>query len=75
MRFATIVLLVALALGAGAQEPDGDPDDGAAASDPTARANFVDFRFRYFDLPGSKLRRDYSFEGAVVPVPWLKMTW
>ena len=75
--YAALVLIGLVIVGStpGAQELGGEPDDGASASDPTARVNFVDFRFQYFELPGSKLRRDYSFEGAVVPVPWLKLTW
>jgi hypothetical protein len=69
------VALAHVATAASAEELDGDLDDGASASDPTASVNFADLRFRYFDLPSSKLRRDYSFEGAVVPASWLKVTW
>ncbi|MCZ6569484.1 MAG: hypothetical protein O7B23_04895 [Deltaproteobacteria bacterium] len=57
---------------AGAQELGGAPDDAAAASDPTARVNFMDFRWRYFDLPGGNLQRVYGMEGATMLTPNFK---
>ncbi len=49
-------ILIAVLLGllipdAGAQDADDAEQGGAAASDPTAAVNFMDFGFQYFDLP------------------------
>ena len=71
---ATLATTLAFVLAdpAGAQELGGAPDDAAAASDPTARVNFMDFRWRYFDLPGGNLRRVYGMEGATMLTPNFK---
>ncbi|MEE8147382.1 MAG: hypothetical protein V3T24_07265 [Longimicrobiales bacterium] len=46
---------------------------GAAASDPTASVNFMDFGFQYFDLPGGNLRRVYRAEGGLMLRPYFKL--
>ena len=62
---------------AAAQDADGvDADDlemgGAAASDPTAPVNFMDFGFRYFDLPKGNHTRVYRAEGGMMLKPYFK---
>lgn len=47
---------------------------GAAASDPTASVNFQDFRYRYFDLGGSKHKNSFEAEGSYVFNPRLKLS-
>ncbi len=49
-----------------AQDADDLESGGAAASDPTAKVNFMDFGFQYFDVPGGNLRRVYRAEGAMM---------
>ena len=46
---------------------------GAAASDPTAKVNFEDFRLRWLDLGGDRDRYWYTVEGAYVWGP-IKIT-
>ena len=55
-----------------AEDADDLESGGAAASDPTAKVNFMDFGFQYFDLPGGNLRRVYRAEGGMMLRPNFK---
>ncbi len=47
---------------------------GSAASDPTARVNFIDVRAQFFDLEDGSDRDVYRIEGAYVFNPKFKAT-
>ncbi len=82
----TIVGLLAFALFSGlaiaAEEHPEEEDSameqaeeaGSAASDPTARVNFIDVRAQFFDLEDGSDRDVYRIEGARVFNPKFKMT-
>lgn len=46
--------------------PEIAEQDGADASDPTARVNFVDFRYRWLELTGNHERSWYSIETSMM---------
>ncbi len=48
--------------------------EGSAASDPTARVNFIDVRARFFDLEDGSDRDVYRIDGSYVFSPKFKMT-
>ncbi len=57
---------------AAAQDVDDAATGGAAASDPTAKVSFMDFGFRYFDLPKGNHTRVYRAEGGTMLTPYFK---
>ena len=65
-------VILAAAQPAIAQDEESAPSAGAA-SDPTAAVNFQDFRFRYLDLGGGRVRRWYNTEGGYMVTPKLKL--
>lgn len=49
-------------------------EEGSAASDPTARVNFIDVRAQFFDLEDGNDRDVYRIDGSYVFNPKFKMT-
>ena len=62
--FTAGILVFSMTIPVRAQQEDESATSAGAASDPTAKVNFQDIRFRYMDLGGGNLRRWYNTEGG-----------